>query len=315
MDYDGILSAGVSGAYFRRKYWWIICRNAFEDNDNLASLFLPESPPKTFSSKSLLWNNFLHGSKVPTPSSSATSILSYSLQPLFIPSCKHWSNKVSIEGVLRDHKGRFLMAYGRKLLHWDISLLELIAVFDFKEFIQGWMNEKQGIIIEGAMDGVVGELKEIKEGKSNVEGRPITEVAIVKEQEKQEHPKENKNIETEENEEKKEIEPKTRIAYPVKLADGKKLMSFGLRRKKVFGININIYAFENLDVVIACVPSVGDLANIPVVIYVVHVNELITWLIALGFSAITRRVKKEEGFFAITRRVKKEEGSPPLPGG
>ncbi|KAH0467908.1 hypothetical protein IEQ34_002941 [Dendrobium chrysotoxum] len=93
------------------------------------------------------------------------------------------------------------------------------------------------------MAGVVGELKEIKEGQSNVEVRPITEVAIVKEEEKQEHPKENKSIKTEQNEEKKEIEPKTRIAFPVKLADGKKLMSIGLRRKKVFAININIYAF------------------------------------------------------------------------
>ncbi|KAL0922907.1 hypothetical protein M5K25_006937 [Dendrobium thyrsiflorum] len=33
------------------------------------------------------------------------------------------------------------------------------------------------------------------------------------------------------------------------------------------------------------------------------------------FSAVTRRVKKEEGFSAITRRVKKEEGSLPSPGG
>ncbi|KAI0524528.1 hypothetical protein KFK09_003902 [Dendrobium nobile] len=89
------------------------------------------------------------------------------------------------------------------------------------------------------MASVVGELMEIKEGKSNVEVRPITEVAIVKEEEKQEQPKENKNIQTEKN----EIEPKTRIAFPVKLADGKMLMSIGLRRKKVFAININIYAF------------------------------------------------------------------------
>nr|QTF65961.1 fatty-acid-binding protein [Dracaena cambodiana] len=40
-----------------------------------------------------------------------------------------------------------------------------------------------------------------------------------------------------------EIEPKTGVAFPVKLADGKQLDSLGLRRKKVIAININIYAF------------------------------------------------------------------------
>lgn len=49
-------------------------------------------------------------------------------------------------------------------------------------------------------------------------------------------------VEVEENV-KVEIKPKTGVAFPVKLADGKQLDSLGLRRRKVIAININIYAF------------------------------------------------------------------------
>ncbi|XP_073013564.1 chalcone isomerase-like protein 1 [Typha latifolia] len=40
-----------------------------------------------------------------------------------------------------------------------------------------------------------------------------------------------------------EVEPKTGVSFPTKLADGKHLNAVGLRRKKLLGLRINIYAF------------------------------------------------------------------------
>ncbi|CAI0454983.1 unnamed protein product [Linum tenue] len=40
-----------------------------------------------------------------------------------------------------------------------------------------------------------------------------------------------------------EVEPKTGISFPVKLADGKELMTVGLRKKSMLGMGIKIYGF------------------------------------------------------------------------
>nr|AOS52790.1 chalcone-flavanone isomerase CHIL2 [Tradescantia hirsutiflora] len=40
-----------------------------------------------------------------------------------------------------------------------------------------------------------------------------------------------------------EVEPKTGVAFPVKLADGKQLHATGLRKKKIVGVDVNMYAF------------------------------------------------------------------------
>ncbi|KAL0905866.1 hypothetical protein M5K25_024311 [Dendrobium thyrsiflorum] len=55
------------------------------------------------------------------------------------------SNLAGIEGVIRDHKGRLLLAFGKKRTHWDVSQLELEAVF----VICDWMFESKRVIIEG----------------------------------------------------------------------------------------------------------------------------------------------------------------------
>ncbi|KAL0923917.1 hypothetical protein M5K25_004705 [Dendrobium thyrsiflorum] len=135
-------------------------------------------------------NNYKHGVKVPTSTVIASYILSYSFQPRLIPICRNWdanrhlmlskiwypppsnwiklnvdvaltlSNLASIVGVLRDHKGRFLLAYyGRRLKHWEISFMELLAIFEFKNVIQEWMRDKQGIIIEGDSSIVISLLR------------------------------------------------------------------------------------------------------------------------------------------------------------
>ncbi|XP_020676031.2 uncharacterized protein LOC110095008 [Dendrobium catenatum] len=58
------------------------------------------------------------------------------------------SNLAGVGGVLRDHKGRFISAFGKNGIHWDIAQLKLEAVFSVKEFLRSWMLEYKGMIIE-----------------------------------------------------------------------------------------------------------------------------------------------------------------------
>ncbi|KAL0907730.1 hypothetical protein M5K25_022162 [Dendrobium thyrsiflorum] len=57
--------------------------------------------------------------------------------------------KPSIGGVFRDHKGRFLLAFGFGRLHWDIYEVELLAVHSLSWFLQKWMLEYKWITVEG----------------------------------------------------------------------------------------------------------------------------------------------------------------------
>ncbi|PKU71907.1 hypothetical protein MA16_Dca013788 [Dendrobium catenatum] len=54
-----------------------------------------------------------------------------------------------IGGCFRDDKGRLLIAFGEKRMHWDIATLELDAVMTIRKFIQPWMLECKGLILEG----------------------------------------------------------------------------------------------------------------------------------------------------------------------
>ncbi|XP_020693669.1 uncharacterized protein LOC110107681 [Dendrobium catenatum] len=51
------------------------------------------------------------------------------------------SNLAGVGGVLRDPKGRFISAFGKKGTHWDIPQLELKAVFSVKDFLKSWKLE------------------------------------------------------------------------------------------------------------------------------------------------------------------------------
>ncbi|KAL0906121.1 hypothetical protein M5K25_024586 [Dendrobium thyrsiflorum] len=57
--------------------------------------------------------------------------------------------KSGVGGVVRDGKGRFLLAYGSGCVHWDSAQVELLAFQSLRNLIQGWMHEADGIIIEG----------------------------------------------------------------------------------------------------------------------------------------------------------------------
>ncbi|KAL0927660.1 hypothetical protein M5K25_001856 [Dendrobium thyrsiflorum] len=58
------------------------------------------------------------------------------------------TNKVGISGIFRDCKGIFLCAFGFSCLHWDCSLVELLAVLSLRKFIQEWMFDAKGVVIE-----------------------------------------------------------------------------------------------------------------------------------------------------------------------
>ncbi|KAL0926287.1 hypothetical protein M5K25_002504 [Dendrobium thyrsiflorum] len=59
------------------------------------------------------------------------------------------SNLAGIGGVFRDYRGRLLLAFGRKKVHWDVAQLEMEAILALREHIQGWMMSSKGVIIEG----------------------------------------------------------------------------------------------------------------------------------------------------------------------
>ncbi|KAH0451783.1 hypothetical protein IEQ34_019082 [Dendrobium chrysotoxum] len=78
------------------------------------------------------------------------------------------NNSAGIGGVFRDNKGRFLLAFGFKCTHWDISLLELMAVWALKKVIQDWIFEYNGLIIEGDNVNIIKILQRAwKEFKNN----------------------------------------------------------------------------------------------------------------------------------------------------
>ncbi|XP_028550871.1 uncharacterized protein LOC114579679 [Dendrobium catenatum] len=53
-----------------------------------------------------------------------------------------------IGGVLRDHKGRFLCAFGIKHKHWDSAQMEMKAILSVKDFMLQERYNFKGIIIE-----------------------------------------------------------------------------------------------------------------------------------------------------------------------
>ncbi|KAL0915657.1 hypothetical protein M5K25_016090 [Dendrobium thyrsiflorum] len=58
------------------------------------------------------------------------------------------NNKAAIGVVFRDCKGRFLVAFGRSLLHWDIAQVEVLSILAVGDIIKDWMFQADGIIIE-----------------------------------------------------------------------------------------------------------------------------------------------------------------------
>ncbi|XP_020679264.2 uncharacterized protein LOC110097315 [Dendrobium catenatum] len=49
------------------------------------------------------------------------------------------SYKAGVGGIIRDCKGRFLLAFGNTCIHWDIYQLELLAIKVLRNVIKDWM--------------------------------------------------------------------------------------------------------------------------------------------------------------------------------
>ncbi|XP_028552855.1 uncharacterized protein LOC110106100 [Dendrobium catenatum] len=58
------------------------------------------------------------------------------------------SGLAGIGGIFRDCFGRFILAFGRTLIHWDIAHLELDAILSVKDYVKSWMKDYKGVIIE-----------------------------------------------------------------------------------------------------------------------------------------------------------------------
>ncbi|XP_020671746.1 uncharacterized protein LOC110091838 [Dendrobium catenatum] len=60
-----------------------------------------------------------------------------------------------VGGIVRDCKGRFLLAFGRKKTHWDIAQLEMSAISALTEVLHGIFDGVEGIIVEGDNKNVI----------------------------------------------------------------------------------------------------------------------------------------------------------------
>ncbi|XP_020683598.1 uncharacterized protein LOC110100437 [Dendrobium catenatum] len=64
-------------------------------------------------------------------------------------------------GIVRDSKGRFVLAFGLGKVHWDIAQLDLLAFSSLKEVLQGRLQDVKGIIVEGDNKNVLNILQNI----------------------------------------------------------------------------------------------------------------------------------------------------------
>ncbi|XP_020675094.1 uncharacterized protein LOC110094246 [Dendrobium catenatum] len=90
------------------------------------------------------------------------------------------SNYAGVGGIFRDHKGRFILAFGEKKIHWDITKLEMEAVFSVKDYIRSWMLEYKWVIIESDNLNVIRFIQDsFKKNKQIVDRWPLEEILFV----------------------------------------------------------------------------------------------------------------------------------------
>ncbi|KAL0922839.1 hypothetical protein M5K25_006866 [Dendrobium thyrsiflorum] len=74
--------------------------------------------------------------------------------------------------IIRDHKGRFICAFGKHLKHWDVVSLELHAILLIREHLQRWLFQQKGVIIEGDNHNVI---KWLHESLKKIKGQQLEE--------------------------------------------------------------------------------------------------------------------------------------------
>ncbi|XP_020703005.1 uncharacterized protein LOC110114460 [Dendrobium catenatum] len=87
------------------------------------------------------------------------------------------SNCAGVGGIFRDHKGMSIFAFGEKKVHWDITKLEMEAVFSVREYIRSWKLEYKGVIIESDNLNVIKFIQDsFKKNKGTVDMWPLEEL-------------------------------------------------------------------------------------------------------------------------------------------
>ncbi|PKU82578.1 hypothetical protein MA16_Dca019607 [Dendrobium catenatum] len=76
-----------------------------------------------------------------------------------------------VVGVVRDDKGQFLLAFGADYVHWDISQVELMAIYYLKNIMKDWMLEYQGVMIKGDNYNIIKALQNMLKKWKNKEIR------------------------------------------------------------------------------------------------------------------------------------------------
>ncbi|XP_020704889.1 uncharacterized protein LOC110115844 [Dendrobium catenatum] len=79
------------------------------------------------------------------------------------------SGLVGIGGVFRDCNGRFILAFGKKMMHWDIAQLEMGAILSVKDYVKSWMSDYKGVIMESDNINVINYIqKSLKQNKGTM---------------------------------------------------------------------------------------------------------------------------------------------------
>ncbi|KAL0915604.1 hypothetical protein M5K25_016033 [Dendrobium thyrsiflorum] len=78
------------------------------------------------------------------------------------------SYEATVGGVFRDCKGRFLLAFSFKGLHWDVSRLEFLAIKSLGLILQDWMLEYEGVIIESDNANMISFLCKLNKDPSKI---------------------------------------------------------------------------------------------------------------------------------------------------
>ncbi|KAI0522478.1 hypothetical protein KFK09_004857 [Dendrobium nobile] len=90
------------------------------------------------------------------------------------------SNLAAVGGILRDHKGRLISAFGKTGSNWDSAQLELEAVFSIREFLKSWMLECKGLIIKSDNANVIKFIQDsLKKGERYVDSWPNKELCFL----------------------------------------------------------------------------------------------------------------------------------------
>ncbi|XP_020683920.1 uncharacterized protein LOC110100659 [Dendrobium catenatum] len=97
-------------------------------------------------------NDMKHHRMCRSPSVVAAAVLSLLPKPFKWPILEQWtllpSNQAGLGIIARDHHGKFLIAAGRCIEHWDVLQAEILAACLICEVIWDWMRDVMGSLLK-----------------------------------------------------------------------------------------------------------------------------------------------------------------------